>query len=151
MSGSGLRARRAVGRSAGHHGRMDAWSRYIHERKQFGQSIGEFQLMQAKIADIYADLDGDRAPMLCAVGQRLRRSSDHARTLRGRRRRRDPVFRGEGHRMAGEAIQTLGGVGYNNDYPVGRLWRDAKLRDRRRHQRDPLYADRLRTGFGETV
>ncbi len=104
---------------------MDAVIPYIHERKQFGQSIGEFQLMQGKIADMYATWQATRA-YVYAVG-RACDASDHARTLRKDAAGAILYSAEKATWMAGEAIQTLGGVGYTNEYPVGRLWRDAKL------------------------
>ncbi len=106
---------------------LDAVVPYIHERKQFGQSIGEFQLIQGKLADMYTNFQACRA-YLYAVGRHLDAAgAGHARSVR-----KDcaGVILYTAERatwMAGEAIQILGGNGYINDYPVGRLWRDAKL------------------------
>jgi isovaleryl-CoA dehydrogenase len=101
---------------------MDVVVPYVHDRKQFGQSIGEFQFIQGKIADMYTALNASRAYVYavaraCDRGETTRKdaagailfSSDHAT------------------RLALEAIQILGGNGYINDYPTGRLLRDAKL------------------------
>jgi isovaleryl-CoA dehydrogenase len=104
---------------------MDAVLPFVHERKQFGQSIGEFQLMQGKIADLYTTWSASRA-YVYAVGQACDRG-DHARTLRKDAAGAILYSAEKATWMAGEAIQTLGGVGYTNEYPVGRLWRDAKL------------------------
>ncbi|MBK7812981.1 MAG: isovaleryl-CoA dehydrogenase [Rhodocyclaceae bacterium] len=104
---------------------MDAVLPYVHERKQFGQAIGEFQLMQGKLADMYSTWQATRA-YVYAVG-RACDSSDHARTLRKDAAGAILYAAEKATWMAGEAIQTLGGVGYTNEYPVGRLWRDAKL------------------------
>ena len=95
---------------------------YIHDRKQFGQSIGEFQLMQGKIADMYAELNASRA-YLYAVAASCDRGEDS---------RKDAaaviLFTAErATLMASQAIQALGGNGYVNDFPAGRLLRDAKL------------------------
>ena len=95
---------------------------YVHERKQFGESIGTFQLLQAKIADMYTNLNAARA-LVYAVG----RACDA-----GRCTRQDAaaaiLFSAEKATLAGlDAIQILGGNGYINDYPAGRLLRDAKL------------------------
>ena len=95
---------------------------YVHERKQFGQAIGEFQLMQGKIADMYTTMNAARA-YVYAVAQACDR---------GRTTRKDAagaiLFAAEKATwMALEAIQALGGNGYINDYPTGRLLRDAKL------------------------
>jgi isovaleryl-CoA dehydrogenase len=104
---------------------MDAVLPYVHERRQFDQPIGEFQLMQGKLADMYTTLSACRA-YVYAVGQALDRG------LGGPRARKDAagaiLYAAEKATwMAGEAIQCLGGNGYINDYPTGRLWRDAKL------------------------
>ena len=104
---------------------MDVVLPYVHERKQFGQSIGEFQLMQGKIADMYTTWSASRA-YVYAVGQACDRG-DHARTLRKDAAGAILYSAEKATWMAGEAIQALGGVGYTNEYPAGRLWRDAKL------------------------
>ncbi|WP_133645910.1 isovaleryl-CoA dehydrogenase [Paraburkholderia flava] len=106
---------------------MDAVVPYIHDRKQFGQAIGEFQLIQGKVADLYTTLQACRA-YLYAVGRQL----DTLGTAHVRQVRKDCagviLYTAEKATwMAGEAIQILGGNGYINEYPVGRLWRDAKL------------------------
>jgi isovaleryl-CoA dehydrogenase len=95
---------------------------YVHDRKQFGQPIGEFQIMQAKLADMYTTLNAARAYVYAVA-----KACD-----RGRTTRKDAagaiLFSAEhATRMALEAIQCLGGNGYINDYPTGRLLRDAKL------------------------
>jgi isovaleryl-CoA dehydrogenase len=95
---------------------------YVHERRQFGEPIGTFQLMQAKIADLYTNLNAARA-LVYAIG----RACDE-----GRCTRQDAagavLFAAEKATAAGlDAIQILGGNGYVNDYPAGRLLRDAKL------------------------
>ena len=104
---------------------MDVVVPFIHERKQFGQSIGEFQLMQGKVADLYSTWQATRA-YVYAVG-RACDASDHSRTLRKDAAGAILYSAEKATWMAGEAIQTLGGVGYTNEYPTGRLWRDAKL------------------------
>jgi isovaleryl-CoA dehydrogenase len=104
---------------------MDVVMPYIHDRKQFGQAIGEFQLMQGKIADLYTTWQATRA-YVYAVGQACDRG-DHARALRKDAAGAILYSAEKATWMAGEAIQTLGGNGYINEYPVGRLWRDAKL------------------------
>lgn len=107
---------------------MDVVVPYVHERKQFGQAIGEFQLMQAKLADMYSTMMACKA-YVYAVGQ----ACDRAKTPEAvRALRKDAagaiLYSAEKATwMAGEAIQALGGNGYINDYPTGRLWRDAKL------------------------
>jgi isovaleryl-CoA dehydrogenase len=104
---------------------MDVVIPYIHDRKQFGQSIGEFQLMQGKIADMYTTWQASRA-YVYAVGQACDRA-DHDRTLRKDAAGAILYAAEKATWMAGEAIQALGGNGYINEYPTGRLWRDAKL------------------------
>ncbi len=104
---------------------MDIVVPYLHERKQFGQSIGEFQLMQGKVADLYSTWMANRA-YVYAVG-RACDTADHARTLRKDAAGAILYSAEKATWMAGEAIQTLGGVGYTNEYAAGRLWRDAKL------------------------
>jgi isovaleryl-CoA dehydrogenase len=104
---------------------MDAVLPFVHERKQFGQSIGEFQLMQGKLADMYTTWQASRA-YVYAVGAACDKA-DHARTLRKDAAGAILYSAEKATWMAGEAIQVLGGVGYTNEFPVGRLWRDAKL------------------------
>jgi isovaleryl-CoA dehydrogenase len=104
---------------------MDVVVPYLHDRKQFGQAIGEFQLMQGKVADLYTTWQASRA-YVYAVG-RACDSSDHARTLRKDAAGAILYSAEKATWMAGEAIQVLGGNGYINEYPTGRLWRDAKL------------------------
>ncbi|CAN5338023.1 isovaleryl-CoA dehydrogenase [soil metagenome] len=104
---------------------MDVVLPYSHDRKQFGQSIGEFQLMQGKMADMYTTWQACRAYGY-ALGQACDRA-DHARSLRKDAAGAILYLAEKATWMAGEAIQTLGGNGYINEYPVGRLWRDAKL------------------------
>ena len=104
---------------------LDAVIPYVHDRRQFGQAIGEFQLMQGKLADMYSTWQACRA-YVYAVGRACDRQ-DHARSLRKDAAGAILYAAEKATWMAGEAIQTLGGNGYINDYPVGRLWRDAKL------------------------
>jgi isovaleryl-CoA dehydrogenase len=104
---------------------MDAVLPYVHQRKQFGQSIGEFQLIQGKLADMYTTWQACRAYGY-AVGQMCDRK-DHSRTLRKDAAGAILYLAEKATWMAGEAIQALGGNGYINEYPVARLWRDAKL------------------------
>ncbi len=95
---------------------------YIHDRKQFGQSIGEFQLIQAKIADLYTQLNASRA-YLYAVAQACDRGETTRKDAAG-----VILYTAErATQMALEAIQILGGNGYINEFPAGRLLRDAKL------------------------
>ncbi len=101
---------------------MDVVVPYLHERKQFDQPIGEFQLMQGKLADMYTTLTACRA-YVYAVGQALDRGETTRKDAAGA-----ILYAAEKATwMAGEAIQCLGGNGYINDFPAGRLWRDAKL------------------------
>jgi isovaleryl-CoA dehydrogenase len=104
---------------------MDAVIPYIHDRKQFDQPIGEFQLMQGKLADMYSTWQATRA-YVYAVGKACDKS-DHSRGLRKDAAGAILYSAEKATWMAGEAIQTLGGNGYINEFPVGRLWRDAKL------------------------
>ena len=95
---------------------------YVHERKQFGQPIGEFQLMQGKLADMYVTFSAARA-YVYSVGQALDRGETTRKDAAGA-----ILYAAEKATwMAGEAIQALGGMGYINETPTGRLWRDAKL------------------------
>jgi isovaleryl-CoA dehydrogenase len=104
---------------------MDVVIPYVHDRKQFGQPIGEFQLIQGKLADMYTTWQASRA-YVYAVG-RACDSADHARTLRKDAAGAILYAAEKATWMVGEAIQALGGNGYINEYPTGRLWRDAKL------------------------
>ncbi|MEM1439209.1 MAG: isovaleryl-CoA dehydrogenase [Pseudomonadota bacterium] len=101
---------------------MDVVLPYVHERKQFGQAIGEFQLMQGKIADMYAALNASRAYLYAVV-----RACDAGRTSRADCAAVILYTSERATQVALEAIQALGGNGYINDYPTGRLLRDAKL------------------------
>ena len=101
---------------------LDVVIPYVHDRKQFGQPIGEFQLMQGKLADMYATFSYCRA-YVYAVGQAL----DRGETTRKDAAGAILVSAEKATWMAGEAIQALGGMGYINESPTGRLWRDAKL------------------------
>lgn len=106
---------------------MDVVVPYIHDRKQFGQSIGEFQLIQGKIADMYTTLQACRA-YLYAVGKHLDgMGSGHVREVRKDCAGVILYTAEKATWLAGEAIQILGGNGYINEFPAGRLWRDAKL------------------------
>jgi isovaleryl-CoA dehydrogenase len=101
---------------------MDAVVPYVHERKQFGQPIGEFQLMQGKLADMYTTMNAAKAYVYtvakaCDRGETSRKDAAGAILYASER----------ATWMALEAIQALGGNGYINDYPTGRLLRDAKL------------------------
>ena len=101
---------------------MDVVLPYVHERKQFGQPIGQFQLMQAKLADMYTTLNASRAYVYAVA----------AACDRGETTRKDAagaiLYAAEKCTwMALESIQALGANGYINDYPTGRLLRDAKL------------------------
>lgn len=101
---------------------MDVVVPYIHDRKQFGQAIGEFQLMQGKIADMYTTMNASRA-YVYAVAQACSRGETSRKDCAGA-----ILYAAEKATwMALEAIQTLGGNGYINEYPTGRFLRDAKL------------------------
>ncbi|MDH3665458.1 MAG: isovaleryl-CoA dehydrogenase [Paracoccaceae bacterium] len=101
---------------------MDVVMPYIHERKQFGQPIGEFQLMQAKIADMYTAMNSARAYVYAVAA-----ACDRAETTRQDAAACLLYSSERAVWVALEAIQALGGNGYINDYPTGRLLRDAKL------------------------
>ncbi len=106
---------------------MDNVVPYIHDRKQFGQSIGEFQLVQGKVADMYTVLQAGRA-FCYTVGKNLDLlGSEHVRQVRKDCASVILWCAEKATWMAGEGIQVFGGNGYINDYPLGRLWRDAKL------------------------
>ncbi len=101
---------------------LDVVLPYLHDRKQFGKSIGEFQLMQGKLADMYVTLSTARAYTYAVA----------AACDRGETTRKDAagciLYAAEkATQLASDAIQMLGGNGYINEYPTGRLWRDAKL------------------------
>lgn len=101
---------------------MDIVLPYVHDRKQFGRAIGEFELMQGKLADMYTALSATRALVYavakaCDLGRVTRKDAASAILFASER----------ATWMALEAIQCLGGNGYTNDYPTGRLLRDAKL------------------------
>ena len=101
---------------------MDTVVPYVHERKQFGQAIGEFELMQGKLADMYTTMNASKA-YVYAVGKACDRGESTRKDAAGA-----ILYAAEKATwMALEAIQSLGGNGYTNDYPVGRLLRDAKL------------------------
>jgi isovaleryl-CoA dehydrogenase len=106
---------------------MDNVVPYIHDRKQFGQSIGEFQLIQGKVADMYTVLQAARA-FCYTVGKNLDLLGlEHVRQVRKDCASVILWCAEKATWMAGEGIQVFGGNGYINDYPLGRLWRDAKL------------------------
>lgn len=106
---------------------MDVVVPYIHERKQFGQAIGEFQLIQGKVADMYTALQASRA-FCYTVGKNLDRLGvEHVRQVRKDCAALILYTAEKATWMAGEGVQILGGNGYINEYPTGRLWRDAKL------------------------
>ena len=106
---------------------MDNVVPYIHDRKQFGQSIGEFQLIQGKVADLYTVLQAARA-FCYTVGKNLDALGEgHVRRVRKDCASVILWCAEKATWMAGEGIQIFGGNGYINDYPLGRLWRDAKL------------------------
>ena len=101
---------------------LDAVLPYVHERKQFGQAIGEFQLMQGKLADMYVGFNACRAYVYAVA-----KACDRGETTRKDAAGAILYAAEKATWMAGQAIQALGGNGYVNEFPVGRLWRDAKL------------------------
>jgi len=101
---------------------MDLAVPYVHERKQFGQPIGEFQLMQAKMADMYTTMNASRAYVYAVA-----KACDRGETTRKDAAGAILYAAEKATWMALETIQTLGGNGYINDYASGRLLRDAKL------------------------
>ena len=101
---------------------MDLVMPYVHDRKQFGRPIGEFQLMQGKIADMYTTMNSCRAYVYAVAA-----ACDRGQTTRFDAAGCILVAAEKATWMAGEAIQALGGNGYINEYPAGRLLRDAKL------------------------
>ena len=109
---------------------MDNVVPYIHDRKQFGQAIGEFQLIQGKVADMYTILQAGRS-FLYTVGKNLdmldQRGAGHSREVRKDCASVILWCAEKATWMAGEGIQIFGGNGYTNEYPLGRYWRDAKL------------------------
>jgi isovaleryl-CoA dehydrogenase len=108
---------------------MDVVVPYVHERKQFGQPIGEFQLMQGKLADMYSTMMACRA-YVYAVGRQCDLSREGKVDVRSLRKDAAAAILYAAEKatwMAGEAIQALGGTGYLRENPAGRLWRDAKL------------------------
>ena len=121
--GPRLRACRARRRSSRHHARLPRRAMpYVHQRTQFDQPIGNFELMQGKLADMYTTMNSSRAfvyavAAACDRGHKTRYDSAAAilKASEG------AVW------MAGQTIQALGGNGYTTEYPAGRLWRDAKL------------------------
>jgi len=101
---------------------MDVVLPYVHERRQFGKPIGEFQLVQGKIADMYVAMNSAKAYIYavakaCDRGETTRQDAAGAILLSSE----------QATRMALDAIQLLGGNGYTNEYPAARLLRDAKL------------------------
>lgn len=101
---------------------MDLVMPYVHDRQQFGQPIGEFQLMQGKIADMYTAMNSCRA-YVYAVAQ----ACDRGQTTRFDAAGCILIAAEKASWMASQAIQALGGNGYINEFPAGRLMRDAKL------------------------
>jgi isovaleryl-CoA dehydrogenase len=101
---------------------LDVVLPYVHDRRQFGQSIGEFQLMQGKLADMYTTLAACRAYVYTVA-----KACDRGETTRKDAAGAILYAAEKATWMAGEAIQALGGNGYINEFATGRLWRDAKL------------------------
>jgi isovaleryl-CoA dehydrogenase len=101
---------------------LDVVVPYVHERKQFGQAIGQFQLVQAKLADMYVTMNAAKAYVYSVA-----RACDKGRTTREDAAGAILYAAENATQVALDAIQCLGGNGYTNDYPTGRLLRDAKL------------------------
>jgi len=101
---------------------MDVVMPYVHQREQFGQAIGEFQLMQGKLADMYTTMNACKAYVYAVA-----KACDRGETTRKDAAGAILYAAEKATWMAGEAIQALGGNGYINEYATGRLWRDAKL------------------------
>ena len=101
---------------------LDVVLPYIHERQQFGQPIGSFQLIQGKVADMYTEMNAARAYVYAVA-----RACDRGQTTRKDAAGCILYAAEKATQMALDAIQLLGGNGYINDYPTGRLLRDAKL------------------------
>ena len=106
---------------------MDNVIPYIHDRKQFGTSIGEFQLIQGKVADMYTVLQAGRSFAYTVAKNLDLLGTDHVRQVRKDCASVILWCAEKATWMAGEGVQIYGGNGYINDYPLGRLWRDAKL------------------------
>jgi len=106
---------------------MDNVVPYVHERKQFGQSIGEFQLIQGKLADMYTVLQAGRSFAYTVAKNLDTLGSEHVRRVRKDCASVILWTAEKATWMAGEGVQVFGGNGYINEYPLGRLWRDAKL------------------------
>ena len=103
---------------------LDVVLPYVRERRQFGRPIGDFQLMQAKVADMYVALNASRAYVYAVA-----RACDAGQTTRFDAAGCILLASENAVKVAGEAIQALGGAGYTRDWPVERYWRDAKLLD----------------------
>ncbi|PTT90750.1 acyl-CoA dehydrogenase [Pelomonas sp. HMWF004] len=106
---------------------MDNVVPYIHDRKQFGQSIGEFQLIQGKVADMYTVLQAARSFAYTVAKNLDMLGVEHVRQVRKDCASVILWTAEKATWMAGEGVQIFGGNGYINEYPLGRLWRDAKL------------------------
>jgi len=106
---------------------MDNVVPYIHDRKQFGQSIGEFQLIQGKVADMYTVLQAGRSFAYTVAKNLDLLGTEHVRQVRKDCASVILWCAEKATWMAGEGVQIYGGNGYINEYPLGRLWRDAKL------------------------
>ena len=106
---------------------MDNVVPYIHDRKQFGQSIGEFQLIQGKVADMYTVLQAGRSFAYTVAKNLDMLGTEHVRQVRKDCASVILWCAEKATWMAGEGVQIFGGNGYINEYPLGRLWRDAKL------------------------
>jgi isovaleryl-CoA dehydrogenase len=121
---------------------LDVVLPYVRDRKQFGQPIGQFQLMQGKIADMYVALNSARAYVY-----QVARACDAGKTTRFDAAGAILLASESAVKVANEAVQALGGAGYTKDWPVERYYRDAKLLDiGAGHQRSAANADRARAG-----
>jgi isovaleryl-CoA dehydrogenase len=101
---------------------LDVVLPYVHERKQFGQAIGTFQLVQGKLADMYVTMNAAKAYVYAVA-----KACDRNQTTREDAAGAILYAAERATQVALDAIQILGGNGYTNDYPLGRLLRDAKL------------------------
>jgi isovaleryl-CoA dehydrogenase len=101
---------------------MDVVIPYVHQRKQFGQAIGEFQLVQGKLADMYTTMNASRAYVYAVA-----KACDRGETARKDAAGAILYAAEKATQIALDAVQLLGGNGYINDFPTGRLLRDAKL------------------------
>src|SRR5262245_58956633 len=120
---------------------MDVVTPYIHERRQFGQPIGEFQLVQGKVADMYVGMNACKAYVYAVA-----KACDRGETTREDAAGAILYAAENATKIALDAVQLLGGIGYINDYPTRPISpRCQALRDRRGDERDPTHVDRPAT------